>query len=59
MKFIEIRCQEKRCPYKRQIRCCFGEIDQDCMSGKIVEKHKCKYAKAGGLQYVIVHIPVS
>lgn len=56
--YIEIRCQQKECPYGKK-HCCFGEISVESIgSNIIVERHVCKLAKKehGDEKYVTVVI---
>lgn len=51
MCYQKIRCQEN-CPYNKE--CCFGEIECDrTVSGKIVQRHKCKIS--GAYITIVIH----
>ena len=58
MKLVEIRCQEKVCPYGKQLgqRCVLGEVCAEDLVGQtpIRERHKCPRAKKGQLEYIII-----
>ncbi len=41
--YLEIRCQEEKCPYgKGKSRCCFGEIEENDIKEEAHLRHKCK-----------------
>jgi len=62
MDLIQIRCQEKVCPYGKQAeqRCIFGEIYKEDLPKDVLirERHKCNKAKQGRLQFVMVNLTI-